>query len=184
MKHKHNAGFTIVELLIVIVVIGILAAITIVAFNGIQQRANNVATITSVNQSVKALSSYIAINGSYPATSSFCLVTSSTCTAGGSVLTTNQAALDKIKTIAILPASIPDARPEYNGIVYSYSSGRTFNGQNQPLILLYSLTGEAQSCGVANTTNSGGTVMVSGEYAVSSGGYTVCVVSVQGPAHG
>ena len=34
-------GFTIVELLIVIVVIAILAAITIVAFNGIQQRAKN-----------------------------------------------------------------------------------------------------------------------------------------------
>lgn len=34
-----TAGFTIVELLIVIVVIGILAAITIVAYNGIQNRA-------------------------------------------------------------------------------------------------------------------------------------------------
>lgn len=38
-KHKQQTGFTIVELLIVIVVIGILAAITIVAYNGIQSRA-------------------------------------------------------------------------------------------------------------------------------------------------
>ncbi len=37
--HSHSTGFTIVELLIVIVVIGILAAITIVAYNGIQDRA-------------------------------------------------------------------------------------------------------------------------------------------------
>lgn len=35
----NNRGFTIVELLIVIVVIAILAAITIVAYNGIQERA-------------------------------------------------------------------------------------------------------------------------------------------------
>lgn len=43
---KSTSGFTIVELLIVIVVIGILAAIVIVAYNGIQQRAM-VALMTS-----------------------------------------------------------------------------------------------------------------------------------------
>lgn len=39
MQANKQTGFTIVELLIVIVVIGILAAITIVAYNGIQTRA-------------------------------------------------------------------------------------------------------------------------------------------------
>jgi prepilin-type N-terminal cleavage/methylation domain-containing protein len=38
---QKQSGFTIVELLIVIVVIGILAAITIVAYNGTQTRAQN-----------------------------------------------------------------------------------------------------------------------------------------------
>ena len=38
-KSTETSGFTIVELLIVIVVIGILAAITVVAFNDIQDRA-------------------------------------------------------------------------------------------------------------------------------------------------
>ena len=37
--NRQQRGFTIVELLIVIVVIGILAAITIVAFNGVQNKA-------------------------------------------------------------------------------------------------------------------------------------------------
>lgn len=38
---KRHAGFTIVELQIVIVVIAILATISIVAYNGIQQRARD-----------------------------------------------------------------------------------------------------------------------------------------------
>ncbi|WBT09865.1 prepilin-type N-terminal cleavage/methylation domain-containing protein [Corynebacterium sp. SCR221107] len=42
-KIGRRSGFTIVELLIVIVVIGILAAISIVAYNGIQNRANDTA---------------------------------------------------------------------------------------------------------------------------------------------
>lgn len=36
---KSVSGFTIVELLIVIIVIAILATISVVAYNGVQQRA-------------------------------------------------------------------------------------------------------------------------------------------------
>jgi len=38
-SQQKQTGFTIVELLIVIVVIGILAAITVVSFNGVQEKA-------------------------------------------------------------------------------------------------------------------------------------------------
>lgn len=62
-------GFTIVELLIVIVVIGILAAITIVAYNGIQTRAENNKTISAVTAYVKAIQLYATDNGQYPSTS-------------------------------------------------------------------------------------------------------------------
>ncbi len=39
VRHNHQSGFTIIELLVVIVVIAILAAVSVVAYNGIQNRA-------------------------------------------------------------------------------------------------------------------------------------------------
>lgn len=55
---KKLSGFTIVELLIVIVVIAILAAITIVAYNGIQQRARDSAQKAAITQAEQAITVY------------------------------------------------------------------------------------------------------------------------------
>lgn len=66
-KHKQQAGFTIVELLIVIVVIGILAAITIVAYNGVQGKARDTQRISDLKSITKALEIYKINNGNYPA---------------------------------------------------------------------------------------------------------------------
>lgn len=63
---RRTRGFTIVELLIVIVVIGILAAITIVAFNGVQQKANNVQRIAAAKDWVSSLKAYTTVNQKYP----------------------------------------------------------------------------------------------------------------------
>jgi len=60
-------GFTIVELLIVVVVIAILAAITIVAYNGIQTRARDSSRDAAVKHLRTALEMYKADNADiYP----------------------------------------------------------------------------------------------------------------------
>jgi len=63
---RNRYGFTIVELLIVIVVIAILAAISVVAYSGIQQRARNAQRIQDVKTIAKAIELYYAENGILP----------------------------------------------------------------------------------------------------------------------
>jgi general secretion pathway protein G len=63
---RKTSGFTIVELLIVIVVIGILATIVIVTFTGVQQRARNAKRQTDINAIASHISVYYANSGNYP----------------------------------------------------------------------------------------------------------------------
>lgn len=65
---KTISGFTIVELLIVIVVIGILAAITIVAYNGVQSRAKAAGVQSDLTTAKKKLMLWQVDNGHYPTT--------------------------------------------------------------------------------------------------------------------
>lgn len=66
MQRTRQAGFTIVELLIVIVVIAILAAIVIVAYNGVQARAYDSRRLQDIAEINKAIQAYKVTNGVYP----------------------------------------------------------------------------------------------------------------------
>jgi prepilin-type N-terminal cleavage/methylation domain-containing protein len=63
---RDQTGFTIVELLIVIVVIGILAAITIVAYNGIQTRARTAEKVSDLSAVMTQLEMFYGDKGYYP----------------------------------------------------------------------------------------------------------------------
>ncbi len=65
-----KSGFTIVELLIVIVVIAILAAVTIVAYNGISKNARQTSLLADVKNAGTIMETDRAASGSYSTTAS------------------------------------------------------------------------------------------------------------------
>lgn len=65
MKHLR-AGFTIIELVIVIAVIAILASITVVAYNGTRDRAEYARAQSDLKNINDAIVVYRAQNGKYP----------------------------------------------------------------------------------------------------------------------
>lgn len=69
-KLQSQEGFTIVELLIVVVVIAILAAITIVSYNGITARANSSSAQSAASNVLKKIETYASLpeNSGYPTT--------------------------------------------------------------------------------------------------------------------
>lgn len=63
---KRDQGFTIVELLIVIVVIGILALLVITTYSGIQAKARNSKRQTDIQSLQTQLEAFFSQNGYYP----------------------------------------------------------------------------------------------------------------------
>lgn len=145
-------GFTIVELLIVIVVIAILVSVSVVAYNGVQARANNSSRLQEVNAWHKHFQLYKVTYGNYPAVPSdnYCLGTGfpdGDGTAGGecrdyasgSAATyhenDNTALMNELKKVGTLPSG---PRKPVNGTVGPYvnfwGSGYTittvFNGSS------------------------------------------------------
>lgn len=187
MHKARLSGFTIVELLIVIVVIGVLASITVVTFNGVQKRAY----VTTVNDAgvkiVKVLAAYHAANGSLPTvnTLSPCIGTldsypaednfaagecarSSTPPYGGQneIDATTMSQINSIAGSLKVPKMKPvlwvDSDAVYRGYFYSTAiSGSTITAR-----ITWYFQGSNESCGAADY------------YAIDSGANTMCRASV------
>lgn len=165
-------GFTIVELLIVIVVIAILAAITIVAFNGLQERAQNSARIQAGHQIAKLLNVAVVQHGISIAhvgvtpVAPYCLPTGNSDTNGNGVpdcgLNTGTAydreekpaANAMLQAAGVTGISFPDDAivgvdgKKYRGIHVTYSNNSYgVGGVLQPYFVYFALKGEARDCG-------------------------------------
>ena len=184
MPTRTKDGFTIVELLIVIVVIGILAAITVVAFNGVQKRAY-IATVNDAGVKIsKAFAAYYVANGAfptlsparpcigqienYPAESNFaageCGINSYAPYSSGlsDIDSTTMSQLESVAGRISVPKTKPilwvDSDAYYRGYFYSTSvSGSTISAR-----LDWYFEGTDQSCGAAEY------------YSIDSGRNTMC----------
>jgi prepilin-type N-terminal cleavage/methylation domain-containing protein len=203
---KSNLGFTIVELLIVIVVIGILASITIVAYSGVQKKALNTARIMAARQALGAVNIYTALNGKYVLSTGTgrCLAENfpgAICWGVDSATPapTTQSVIDDLKTVSNLPSiGYPAVDMGYwrgIGPVYHYRAGRTVDGQLNEVVIVYFLDGLNQDCGLPNVLRTNdvgtpGTVENSATYytytgkpsnTASNGSGTYCIVGTNKP---
>lgn len=127
MNKKHR-GFTIVELLIVIVVIAILAAITVVAFNGIQARARDATRQSDIRQVQKLVEMYYAEHGEYPKTADSISTPAATTVRSDANCTIGTKQADWVPDLDTkLPQSIPNTGKGARGETgcYMYTSDGT-----------------------------------------------------------
>lgn len=166
MKDRKVLGFTIIELLIVIVVIGILSTLALNSFANAQQQARNAQTITIAKAYHKAILGYVAVNSEYPPDYA-CFGTgypdiNNDSTAGDCEGNTTNAYVREstafnnaikpyvgsvdTKTNPTIIAASWGARSV--GAFFYYSTATTLNGQPQHRWLVYSLEGTDEKCPV------------------------------------
>jgi len=67
MKKQLNAeGFTIIEILVVVVIIGILASIVVVSFNSTLRKSRDARRLADMQEIIKALDTYYVEHNQYP----------------------------------------------------------------------------------------------------------------------
>lgn len=86
-KHTRSLGFTIVELLVIIVIIAILVAITIVSYSAVTRNSREQALTADLQTTSSELQKYKSQKGSYPTASEFNASIKKATTAGSTTYT-------------------------------------------------------------------------------------------------
>lgn len=167
-----NRGFTIVELLIVVVVIAILAAITIISYNGITSRANASSAASNAETVQKVAEAFNSDGSRYPATQD-------QFRAGYTDSTVTTAAAKLPTSIKFVSPALTTATPGTGNLVSSTANfGLTAsNGTTYVAVYIVGTAGTAgtSAAQLSSGTSSGGVIITwnySGGAAQTAANYT------------
>ncbi len=166
--HSKHKGFTIIELIIVVVVIAILAAITITAYRGVTKSAYNTQIISGTKSYYDAIKTYNLVKHTYPKTqreldgqriAMTCLGIGYKNKACGQVTGVNvyedatfnaqMLAFLKTATNPVSNMTIPVPGESYVGAVYGIDS-TSASSTGYARVIEYALHGKNQSCGISD----------------------------------
>lgn len=109
-KPKLSRGFTIVELLIVVVVIGVLATITVITFNSVRDRSVNAQMVSAANSYIKTTQLYTVQNSQVPMDGPVVQCFSGSVCWSGASITASQNLRSNLQSVASNLPQIPEGR--------------------------------------------------------------------------
>ena len=203
MKHKNTSlGFTIVELLVVILVIGILAGLVYTGYGQYQRKAKNSLKNDAAKSLTVGLKTYIGKYNQYPLPDSAVSIIYGVCLGKGPELRDGKCTnaswsevssnfnveLEKVTKLSNFEYDTSRIQLSggefYEGIVFVQRGGAKVNSKNNKFFLEYALAGDDATCGkqgAVKRNNPNSYESTTLDYSLRANGNTLCVIPLLDP---